>query len=58
MTTIDFTGRGIPEIPPFSTTPVTVSRTADLPAVAPTQSLGRFIEGESAPTPDAARAGR
>jgi hypothetical protein len=29
MATIDFTGRGVPEIPAFSTTPVSVSRFLD-----------------------------
>ena len=30
QTTIDFTGQGVPDIPPFSTAPVSVSRAIDI----------------------------
>jgi hypothetical protein len=49
MATVDFTGRGAPEIPAFSTTPVTVSReVAHVPA--PTENvLARAETSEAAP---------
>jgi hypothetical protein len=39
MATIDFTGRGAPEIPAFSTTPVTVTRDVSADAPAPAENV-------------------
>jgi hypothetical protein len=48
MASVDFTGQGIPEIPAFSTTPVTVSRevtpsAAPAPATAPAPGGGNVL---------------
>jgi hypothetical protein len=51
MATIDFTGRGAPEIPAFSTTPVTVSREVSTDAPAPAENVLARAQTDAAATP-------
>jgi hypothetical protein len=49
MATIDFTGRGVPSIPAFSTAPVSVSR-AIAPVASHTPAVSSAAHSSAAPT--------